>query len=116
MRQNCWQKQSLNLQADEIPRRPKGSVGMTNGGGGARTRGWFGHSTRTSHLPAPAAAGAQFCWQNCWQNCLQKQSLHLQADEIPRRPKGSVGMTSRGGVAPVGSPILLAKLLAEAIP
>jgi hypothetical protein len=58
--QNCWQKQSLNLQADEIPRRPKGSVGMTNGGGGARIRGWFGHSTRTSHPPAPAGAGAQF--------------------------------------------------------
>jgi hypothetical protein len=57
---NCWQKPPLNLQTDEIPRRPKGSVGMTSRGGGARTRGWFGHSTRTSHPPAPAAAGAQF--------------------------------------------------------
>jgi hypothetical protein len=30
----------------------------------------------------------QNCWQNCWPNCWQNQSLNLQADEIPRRPKG----------------------------
>jgi hypothetical protein len=73
-RQNCWQKPPLNLQADEIPRRPKGLRRNDKQRRGLRR------------------AGAQFCWQNC----LQKQSLHLQADEIPRRPKGSVGMTSRG--------------------
>jgi hypothetical protein len=65
-------------------------------------------------------AGAQFCWQNCWPNCWpncwQKQSLNLQADEIPRRPKGSVGMTSRGEGCAGREPNLLAELLAEAIP
>jgi hypothetical protein len=62
--------------------------------------------------PRSRGGGSPICWQNCW----QKQSLKLQADEIPRRPKGSVGMTSRGEGCAGREPNLLAELLAEAIP
>ena len=82
--------------------------------------------------PRSRGGGSPICWQNCWPNCWQKQSLNLQADEIPRRPKGlrrndkrwrgcedtrmirplntnKSSPRSRGG----GSPILLAELLAK---
>jgi hypothetical protein len=77
-------------------------VGMTNGGGGARTRGWFGHSTRTNHPPAPAAAGAQFVGRIVGRTvsgivgrsnpstCKRMRFLVAQ--------RACVGMTSRGGV------------------
>jgi hypothetical protein len=96
-RQNCWQKPPLNLQADEIPRRPKGSVGMTSGGEGARTRGWFGHSTRTNHPPAPAAAGAQFVGRIVGRIVGRNNPLTYKRMRFLLARRACVGMTSGGG-------------------
>jgi hypothetical protein len=90
--QNCWQKQSLKLQADEIPPRPMGLRRNDKRWRGCEDTRMIRPLNTNKSSPRSRGGGSPICWQNCW----QKQSVKLQTDEIPRRPKGSVGMTSRG--------------------
>jgi hypothetical protein len=62
--------------------------------------------------PRSRGGGSLICWQNCW----QKQSLHLQADEIPRRPKGSVGMTNGGGGCAGREPNFVGRIVGRSNP
>jgi hypothetical protein len=82
--QNCWQKQSLKLQTDEIPRRPKGLRRNDKQRRGCEDTRMIRPLNTNKSSPRSRGGGSPICWQNCW----QKQSLHLQADEIPRRPMG----------------------------
>ena len=88
----CWQKQSLKLQADEIPPRPMGVRRNDKRWRGCEDTRMIRPLNTNKSSPRSRGGGSPICWQNCWQNCWpncwQNQSLNLQADEIPRRPKG----------------------------
>jgi hypothetical protein len=86
--QNCWQKQSLKLQTDEIPRRPMGVRRNDKRWRGCEDTRMIQPLNTNKSSPRSRAGGSPICWQNCWPNCWQKQSLNLQTDEIPPRPKG----------------------------
>jgi hypothetical protein len=93
---NCWQKQSLHLQADEIPPRPKGLRRNDKRWRGCEDTRMIQPLNTNKSSPRSRGGGSPICWQNCWPNCWQKQSLHLQADEIPPRPMGLRRNDKRG--------------------
>ena len=85
---NSRRQPPLNLQTDEIPRRPKGLRRNDKQRRGCEDTRMIRPLNTNKSSPRSRGGGSPICWQNCWPNCWQKQSLNLQADEIPRRPKG----------------------------
>ena len=80
----CWQKQSLNFHADEMPRRPTDFRRNDKQRRGCEDTRMIQPLNTNKSSPRSRGGGSPICWQNCW----QKPPLNLQADEIPRRPKG----------------------------